>query len=165
MSLKHIKNLSLNPYTMSKIIQNFIEGYGSPVEFKLLFYVLPIILSKDARARLIKARKTSRMDTIFKKKEGYRDYEKLKLSPQSHISGFLERYSELKDLTKTVVIILVNEEKISIGNSVILIKKDNYSKYKNLNINELLRSAFYLGVVFKSCSIEELEYYLGVRSN
>ncbi|MBP1177639.1 hypothetical protein JOE49_004891 [Paenibacillus sp. PvR133] len=164
MSLKHIKTLSLNPYMMSKIIQSFLEGYGSPVEFKLLFYVLPIILSKDSRERLIKANRISRLETVFKKRD-YRDYEKLKLSIQSNLSGFLDRFIELKNLTKDTIIILVNEEKISIGNSVVLLKKDNYSNYKNSNISELLRAAFYLGVIFSKSSVENLDYYLGVKSS
>lgn len=68
MSFEHIKRLSLNPYMMSKIIQSFLEGYNAPVDIKLLFYVLPIVLNKDSRDRLVDARSTSKIDSLFGKK-------------------------------------------------------------------------------------------------
>ena len=149
---------------MSKIFQNFLEGYGTDVDFKLLFYVLPIILNKDSRRRLIKANKASKLETVFKK-ENYKEYSDIKLSAQSNLSGFKDKFIELKDLTKTTIIILVNEEKIIIGNSVMLLKTDNYSNYKDPDIVSLLRSSFYLGVIFNKSRVEQLDYYLGVKNN
>jgi hypothetical protein len=163
MSFEHIKTLSLNPYMMGKIIQNFLEGYNSPIEFKILFYILPIILNKDSRDKLSDARKTSRIDSLFGKKQEYNDNENLKLSGKVNLAGFLDRYTELKDLTKNTIIVLVSEEKISIANSTILVKKDNYSNYLNSNIRETLKASFYLGVIFRKSSIEHLDNYLGVK--
>nr|WP_113755604.1 three component ABC system middle component [Brevibacillus laterosporus] len=165
MSFEHIKRLSLNPYMMSKIIQSFLEGYSSAVDVKILFYVLPIVLNKDSRDRLLDARSTSKIDSLFGKKGNNNDYENLKLSGKSNLVGFLERFNELKVLTKESIIVLVNEDKIKISNSVILLKKDNYSNYSNKNIKETLKAGFYLGVIFKKSSIEHLDNYLGVKSS
>jgi hypothetical protein len=165
MGFEHIKRLSLNPYMMSKIIQSFLEGYNAPVDIKLLFYVLPIVLNKDSRDRLLDARSTSKIDSLFGKKENYDIHEGLRLSGKANLAGFIDRYNELKILTKESIIILVNENKIKINNSVILIEKDNYSNYSNKNIKETLRASFYLGVIFKKSSIEYLDNYLGVKSS
>lgn len=165
MSFEHIKRLSLNPYMMSKIIQSFLEGYNAPVDIKLLFYVLPIVLNKDSRDRLVDARSTSKIDSLFGKKESYESHEDLRLSGKANLAGFIDRFNELKFLTKESVIILVNENKIKINNSVILIEKDNFSNYSNKNVKETLKAGFYLGVIFKKSSIEHLDNYLGVKSS
>ncbi|MCK4258044.1 MAG: hypothetical protein KAX49_03650 [Halanaerobiales bacterium] len=161
MSIKYLKILSLNPFLMGKIFQNFLEGYGSPVEFKLIFYVLPIILYKDSRDKLSTANKTSRIDTLFGKKCTYGGDENLKLSGKVNLSGFLERFEELKELTKTTLIVLSNEEKIQIGNMIVLKQKDKYDKYYG-NIRATLKAAYYLGVILAKTSTDNLDNFLGV---
>lgn len=162
MSIEHLKTLSLNPFIMAKIFQNFLEGYGSPIEFKLIFYILPIILYKDSRDRLSTANKTSRIDTLFGKKFVFNENENLKLSGKVNLSGFLERFEELKELTKKTLIILSNEEKIQLGNKILLLQKDKYDKYSGY-IKTMLKASYYLGVVLSKTSMNYLEDFLGVR--
>jgi hypothetical protein len=162
MNIEYLKVLSLNPFLMGKILQNFLKGYGSSIEFKLIFYVLPIILYKDSRDKLSTAKKSSRIDTLFGGRQDFSEDGTLKLSGKVNLSGFLERFQELKELTKQTLIVLSNEEKIRIGNEIILIQEDNYQKYYG-NIKSMLKSAFYLGIVLSKATTEQLESFLGVK--
>jgi len=164
MSIEHLKTLSLNPFMMGKILQNFLEGYDSSVEFKLIFYVLPIILYKDSRDKLSTANKASRIDTLFGNKQAYAygEDENIKLSGKVNLSGFLDRFEELKGLTKKTLIVLSNEEKIQLGNEIVLLQKDKYDKYSG-NIKATLKASYYLGVVLAKASPDYLDNFLGVR--
>ncbi|MEK4037070.1 three component ABC system middle component [Paenibacillus sp. FSL F4-0122] len=163
MNNEYLKTLSLNPYMVAKIIQSFLEGYGGGTSIKLLFYVLPIVLSKDSRTVLLTAKNTSRMETLFGTKKGKSNYEDLKLSARVNLSGFVERYVQFEELTKLAIIVLSTEKKINISNSVFLLRVDNYKNY-NGNLHDLLRAAFYLGIIFKKHTTETIDLYLGVEN-
>lgn len=164
MSFEHLRTLTLNPFLTAKIIQNFLEGYGTPADIKLVFYVLPIIMSKDSRDILAtKAIKSSRIETLFgTKKDEYAGTE-LKISRRVNISGFLERFEHLKDLTKLSLIVLCNENKITINDNITLLKSNNFNKYSG-TMRSMLKAAFYLGVVLRKTNFENLDMHLGVNS-
>lgn len=162
MSIENLKTLSLNPFMMAKIIQNFMEGYQQNIDLKLVFYVLPIVLYKDSRDKLSSAKKTSRIDTLFGGKNSSAFNEELKLSGKVNLSGFYERFEELKGLTKQAIIILTNEGTIRLGNEIVLLKTQRYDNYTG-SIRTTLKAAFYLGVVFSKASQEYLDDFLGVK--
>lgn len=161
MSIEHLKTLSLNPFFMGKVIQNFLEGYGSPIEYKLIFYVLPIVLYKESRDKLSSAKKTSRIETLFGGKQDYSRNKDIKISGKINLSGFLERFEELKEITKLALIVLSTEEKVLLSKEIYLKEKDNYQYYAG-EIKSTLRAAYYLGVIFSKTSSEHLDYFLGV---
>lgn len=162
MSFEHLRTLSLNPFLTAKIIQNFLEGYGTPADIKLVFYVLPIVMSKDSREVLSTAKKTSRIETLFGTKREYADTQ-LKMSSRVNLSGFLGRFEQLKGLTKLTLIVLSNENKISINDNVTLLKSSNFNTYSG-SIRSMLKASFYLGVVFRKTNSDNLDMYLGVSS-
>ncbi len=162
MSFEYLRILSLNPFLTAKIVQNFLEGYGTPVDIKLVFYVLPIIMSKDSREVLATAKTTSRIETLFGSKKEYADTQ-LKISSRVNLSGFLERFEHLKDLTKLTLVVLSSENKISINDNIALLKSSNFNKYSG-SVRSMLKASFYLGVVFRKTNSDNLDLYLGVSS-
>jgi hypothetical protein len=163
MSIENLRTLSLNPFTMSKIIQNFIDGYNQKVDIRLLFYVLPIILYKDSRDKLSTAKNTSRMDTLFGSKHPSTINENIKLSGKINLSGFYGRFEELKGLTKQTIIIMTNDGIILLGNEITLLRREKYDRYTG-ELRATLKAAFYLGVILSKASQEYLDDFLGVKA-
>lgn len=148
---------------MGKIIQHFLDGYNSPVDFDIMFYILPIILYEDSREKLVKANNRCRLDTLFGKKDIFANDIGCKLSGKVKMSGFLNRYEELKELTGQAIIVLYNEGKIVIDKKVKLIERDNYRNYDG-RFKEFLRASYYLGVIFSKTSLEYINDFLGVKA-
>lgn len=147
---------------MGKLIQNFLEGYGKSADLILTFYVLPAILYKDSRNKLASANSRSSLESVFQNRDGYDNNENLKLTAKANLSGFIDRFDELKDCTKQAIIVLSNEEKIKLGSEVLLLVTDKYDNYKG-NIRILLKAAYYLGIVFSKTTREYLDLFLGVK--
>ena len=162
MSIDHIKTISLNPFYAAKILQCFLVGYGRAIDYKTLFYVLPIIMYKESRDKLSVANRNSRIDTIFGGKEVYNNDHNLKLSKKINLAGFVDRFNALNHLTKQAIIVLVNEEKIQVNNNIQLLKKESYSNYTN-DIRQTLKAAYYLGNIFSKCQMDYLDDFLGVN--
>lgn len=162
MSVERLRTISLNPFFASKILQSFLTGYNDTLEFKILFYVLPIVMYKEARDRLIKANSASRINTVFGKKHQYNDTD-IKMSGKAIFSGFIERFDIFNELTKQSIIVLAEEEKIQLKERIELLIKIDYKGYPN-DIKGYLRAAYYLGVIMSKNSIEYFEHFLGVHS-
>lgn len=162
MSIERIRVLSLNPNYFGKLIQSFLTGYDRHCDFTLLFYVLPIVLYKPSRDKLLTANKRSRMETLFQSQYSLSDNENVKFSGKTSLVGFLKRFEELKQYTKYALIILSNEQKISLDKKIILLTKENYNVYSG-QVREMMRASFYLGVIFSKATIENLHYFLGVE--
>lgn len=162
MSINYLKTLSLNPFLMGKLIQNFLEGYGRPADLILTFYVLPIILYKESRDKLYTANSRSTLESLFLNKASFDDNENLRLSGKICLAGFLDRFNELKPYTKQALIVLSNEQVIKLGPGVSLLTTDKYDNYKG-NIRTYLKAAYNLGRVFAKTTREYLDTFLGVR--
>lgn len=160
MSLKNIKILSINSCFIALLIQNFLSGYKTSCSLKKIFMAIPIIFSESSRKKLVKAKNTSKISSLFLKEKNI--YE-IKLSGNSFSSGYLERYNYLMPYCKKALIILINEEKIKIDNNgeIFINYTDSYKNYEK-EMKEITRAAFYLGVIFSETSNEELSYFLGV---
>lgn len=163
MSVEALGTLSLNPFLMQGIIQNFLQGYGGEAEFDIVFYVLPIILYKESRDKLITANNRSRIDTLFGDKEKLTYNSKKKISSMVRLAGFVERFNELQELTRQTIIVLYNEGKVRLGEKIFLIHNYKYTNYKgNVENKSTLKAAYYLGVVFSNTSKQFLDDFLGV---
>jgi hypothetical protein len=163
MSIESLGILSLNPFLMQGILQNFLQGYGGEAEFDLVFYVLPIILYKESRDKLITANSKSRIDTLFGNKDILEYDSKRKISSMTRLGGFTQRFNELQELTKRTIIVLCNENKIELREKIVLLKKYNYKNYKGSKDHKsTLKAAYYLGVVFSTTSIQLINEFLGV---
>lgn len=151
MSIENIRTLSNNPFFMSKIIQCFLTGYEKSCDIQTMFYILPVILYKPSRERLVNAKSSSSLYSLFGET----------ISKRSDLLGFVNRYDLLRELTVEAIIILASESKIKINDSVSLFQKLPY-KLKDKNIQEYLRASFYLGKVLSNVNIIEFEKYVGV---
>ncbi|MBV7271483.1 hypothetical protein I6U48_00925 [Clostridium sp. PL3] len=161
MAILHIETLMFNPIFTSKIIQCFMTGYEKELDFKMIFYILPVVMYKDARERLNSARSDSTIYSIFAKEINFKEYG-TKLNSKlclKHVKYVFEDYIKI---TKQSIIILANQEKISISNIISLQEKLPYNKTPNL-IRDYFKAAFYLGKMLKGMQIEEFEDLIGLK--
>lgn len=160
---KNLRVLTSNPHFYSALIQSFLTGYAKPCEIRLVFFVLPIILYKDSRDKLITASSRSRLDTIFHSSVSInKDTNKHQLSGNALFFGFYDRYNSLQADCKTALIILSSEEKLAFNNNMIHLIKD--IRYRNFEADtqKWLRAAFYLGSILSKTDNNQLYDYLGV---
>lgn len=150
----------MNEHYYALLLQCFLTGYGRPCSIKIAFMSLPILMYSESREKLKVARKTSRIDTIFSKKQAIQGED---ISGKERLTGFTQRYDMLLPYEKKAIIILSSEGKVTLtGQEIILLKDKNYQAYSG-EVKEWLRSAFYLGVIFSKTIYDHLAYYLGVE--
>lgn len=160
MSMNNIKILSMNPHFYALLIQGFLTGYEKPCEIKLPFMALPILLYAESREKLVNANIRSRIDTLFQSPQ---IIEESKISGKTRLSGYLDRYNSLKPFCKEALIILSSEDKLIISEHKIrLTQKVDYKNIQNTMVQDWVKCAFYLGVVFSKTTEDHLFYYLGV---
>ncbi len=161
MSINNIKKLSMNSHFYSLLIQGFLSGYEKPCEIKLAFMAIPILLYAESREKLVNARSTSRIDTLFQSPQ---IVEENKISGKTRLSGYVDRYNSLKLYCKEAIIILSSENKLVLDkHNLVLIKKIHYKDFEG-TINEWIKCAFYLGFVFSKTTEDHLSYFLGVNT-
>ena len=140
-------------------MQSFLSGYEKPCEIKLSFMAIPILLYAESREKLVTAKNTSRIDTLFQSPQ---IIEESKISGKTRLSGYVDRYNSLKSNCKEAIIILSSEDKIIIKNhKIVLIKKIDYKNFEG-TIRDWLKCAFYLGIVFAKTNEDHLSFFLGV---
>lgn len=121
---------------------------------------IPILLYSESREKLANANKRSRIDTLF---QSPLIIEESKISGKTRLSGYINRYNLFKPYCKKAIIILSSEEKIAINNhKIVLIKKIDYRDYDGV-VKNLIKCAFYLGVVFSKTTEDHLSFFLGVN--
>lgn len=153
MSIKHIENLSINPFFASKILQHFISGSKEHiVGLELIYLVLPFVYYEDTRKLLIKANIKSDIYTLFKGD----------IHKQASLSGLLERIDYFKKLTNQSLIVGHNESRFLVSNNLILMEKVDYRREKNLEVREYFRAAHYLGIVLSKYENKEIFIKIGV---
>lgn len=161
MAILHIETLMFNPIFMSKIIQCFMTGYEKELDFKVIFYILPVVMYKDARERLNSARSDSTIYSIFTKEIDFKEYG-AKLNSKFCLNHVKDVFEDYIKITKQSIIILANQQKISISNNISLQEILLYNKTPNL-IRDYFKAAFYLGKILKDIKIEEFEELIGLK--
>ena len=149
MSFSSIQNISLNPFLGSKIIMHFLNGYGKPVPYPLVYLVFPIVFYKSSRDRLINATTRSSLETIFF------DLHKDRIIRES-LAALEDRVKYFKDLTNQSLIVASNDENIVIEETIRIMNSVNYKTIKEENIRHYCKSAHYLGVIFSKQSMEDI---------
>lgn len=159
MSVKKIKQLSMNPHFYSLLIQGFLSGYQKPCDIKLACMAIPILLYSDSREQLVHANSRSSMDSLFSQSQKMTESN---LSGKVRLSGYIDRYNMLRPYCKKAVIISYSENKIAIKNQKIVLKnKIDYKIYEG-KIKEWMKCSYYLGIIFSKTSLEHLSFFLGV---
>ncbi|WP_297430410.1 three component ABC system middle component [Clostridium sp.] len=160
MSIEHIQRLSMNPHFYGVLLQAFLSGYNKPCDVRSVFMALPILLYSESRKKLLRANNRSKMETLFNSSEVIG--EDFNISGKVRLSGYIQRFEELKTSCKKALIILYSDKKIFLSNyKIILIKPVSYSDYEG-TIKNWIRAAYYLGIVFAKTSEDHLNYFLGV---
>lgn len=160
MSIENIEILSMNPHFQGFLLQLFLSGYDKPCEIRLAFMALPILMHSESRKKLINARSSSRMETLFNKQDVLEN--DVKISGKVSLSGYLERYKKMLPLSKKALIVLYSQQQIMLNNkNIILNERKIYSQYKGI-MREWAKAAYYLGMVFAKTSEDHLNYFLGV---
>lgn len=161
MSIKNIKILSINSHFYALLFRGFLSGYNKPCEIRTLFMALPILLYSDSREKLISAKKTSSMESLFNKPKKL-DNNKT-ISGKSDLAGYIKRFEDIKGLSKKAIIILYSQNNICLEGNKIFLTSDsiNHLKYKG-EIRNWIRAAYYLGIIFAKTNEEHINYFLGV---
>lgn len=153
-SIESIQNISLNPFFLSLIIQYFLCGYKKEINIHLLYLIFPIIFYKPSREFLISANSRSTLFTMF-----FDDIDSRVL-----LGGIQERYRYFKEITNEAIIVAVNEKKIAINETVVLIEKVDFGKIKEKEVKKYFRAAHYLGILFSKMHYIDIFRRLGVKS-
>ncbi len=164
MSIEAIKTLSMNPHFIAKLIQAFITGYGKPCRIQHVFMAIPILFHEPARKKLLTANNASRMESLYGKKDNLPNGEQI--SSQSQMAGFIRRYELLQPYVKQAIIIGCNDQILEFCNDQKLqcLINLNYSqKGFSKPISKWIRTANYLGKVFRNATPEQLSYILEVE--
>lgn len=160
MSVENIEILCMNPHFQGVLMQLFLSGYKKPCELRLAFMALPILMYSGSRKKLVKARNTSKMETLFLEQEVLEN--NVKISGKVNLSGYIDRYRQMLPLSKKALIVLYSGKKIIVQKGkIILTEPKNYTKYNGI-MWEWAKAAYYLGVIFAKTNEEHLNYFLGV---
>lgn len=160
MSIKNMQILSMNPHFHGLLLQLFLSGYNKPCGIRLAFMALPILMHSESRKKLVSAKSTSKMETLFNKNEILEN--DVKISGKVKLSGYLERYQQIAPLSKKALIILYSKKNIILNkDQIILIESKKYSQFDG-SIREWAKAAYYLGVIFAKTNEDHLNYFLGV---
>jgi hypothetical protein len=153
MSIKHIENLSLNPFFCSHILQHFLSGCRTNiVDISQIYLVLPFIYYQDTRDLLGTANKKSDIYTLFKDKKGNR----------ISLIGLQERIEYFREITNQALVVGHNENKFNVEKQISLKEVVDYRRIKNVQIREYFRSAHYLGIVLSKYEYKDVFIKLGV---
>ncbi|MGU3349381.1 three component ABC system middle component [Pseudomonas monsensis] len=57
--------LALSPYWLADLVEHFVEGYGKPTPFQLLYLTIPLVLRRDSRQPLSSLKSTSTIYSAF----------------------------------------------------------------------------------------------------
>lgn len=161
MSITHIEALMYNPIFLGKVIQTFMTGYEKDVELKTLFYVLPIVMYKDSREKLNRARSDSTLYSLFTKDEDFKDYG-AKLNAKFCLNQISDIFYDYIEITKKSVIVLANQQKIFLNEKVSLVEVFEYKKTSTL-IREYFKAAYYLGRILSQIELREFENFIELK--
>lgn len=161
MSIRNIEILMYNPLFLSNIIQCFITGYEKEVDLKTLFYVLPVVMYKDSRNELNRARANSTLYSIFAKDDNFEEYG-TKLNTKFCLNQITDMFNEYVGITKQTVIVLANQNKIIFNGKISLNQEFHYNK-SPAEIREYFKAAYYFGKILKSIELVEFESFLGIK--
>lgn len=161
MSIKHIETLIYNPMFFSKIIQSFITGYHKEVDFKTIFYVLPIVMCRDARYRLNFARSNSTLYSIFDQEKKFVDHG-VEFNSKFCLNQIADLFDDYITFTKQSLIILSSQNKIILTKNIILQEKFNHNNIPE-KIREYFKAAHYLGIILAKVDRVEFEDFLEIK--
>ena len=130
-----IHRVNVNPFLGSLIQQSFAKGYNqNKISVLLLDLVLPIILYKPLRSKLMSITANKLLSDLIKENE-------------IDFLGLQERVWEMKKTSRQSLIILHNEQNAIVGSDVTFTSFIDYENY-NADMKGYLRAAYYLGLVF-----------------
>lgn len=147
----------LNPAFCGRIIYNVVKVYYDetkrPMEFPLIYMILPIVLHKETRSKL---NSTTQMQVWIKR------------NPDLLI-GFAERTKSLIDITNETLEFLMQSKLIEMNNNADLsisrtIKSLSKTRYTNSEVNECIRKSAGLAKWFaKSGTVGSIYTNWGIR--
>ncbi|WP_053366282.1 three component ABC system middle component [Bacillus sp. FJAT-27245] len=153
MSIKHIENLSLNPFFCSHILHHFLSGCNSKnAHISVMYLVLPFVFYQDTRTILVKANKKSDIYSVFFDKKENR----------VSLVGMQERIEFFWEYTNQSLIVGHNEEKFFVDKKITAINVVDYKQMKNIQIREYFRAAHYLGIILSKYDFKDVFIKLGV---
>jgi hypothetical protein len=134
---KHIQKLNINPFLVGLIFQSFYNGYGREVCALNLHYIIsPLIMYKDTCSLFSSITKNASLGKIIEE------------NPIPLIE-LQTRIWKMRELTHLALINLHNQKKIELLKDVVVLETIFYEQ-NNSEFKIYLRSAHYLGILFKS---------------
>ncbi len=134
---KHINKVNVNPFFCSLIFQSFYKGYENEKCSILLHYlVLPFILYSDIREIFSSITVRNNLENVIK-------------SNKVAFADIQDRVWTMKKLTDLTLINLHSQQKITLKADIEIHESVDYVYY-NADIKQYLRSASYVGKLFKN---------------
>ncbi len=133
---KHINKVNVNPFFCSLIFQAFYNGYETKKCSILLHYlVLPFVMYSDIREIFSSITIRNNLENVVK-------------SNKVAFADLQERVWTMKKLTDLTLINLHTQQKITLKVNIEIHESIDYEFY-NADIKQYLRSASYVGKLFK----------------
>lgn len=164
MSIESIRVLSMNPHFIARLIQAFLCGYGNACNIQKVFLAMPILFHEPAREKLVNAKSSSRIESLYSGKKTKVGAESI--SERVRIAGFEERYKILLPYVKHAIIVGCNEKVISLNsdNQLRYVSKLDYKdRTLKQSVSQWIRAAYYLGKTFEKATPEQLSHILEVE--
>ncbi len=146
---KHFNKLSLNPFLISLIFQSFYKGYNKEFcKLPIHYIITPLIMYKESRDLFATITKNALLEKIIDENK-------------TQLIELQERVWKMRELTHLSLIEMANSNKIELKANVKINEVIDYEKH-NTDLKEYLRSAYYLGVLFKDFSIPDIYKFFKV---
>lgn len=163
MSIECIQVLSMNPHFIARLIQSFLTGYGETCSIQDVSLCIPILYHEPARDKLVKARSDSRFESLFNHKIPLSNDRFL--SGPSQLAGFYARYQFLLPKVKQAII-------VGCADDILVLCGDHYLRYTKVirhtdkglsaSVAQWVKAAYYLGILFKKSTPEQISHFLEV---
>lgn len=140
---KHIQRINLNPFFTGLIFQAFYNGFTKKSCPLILHYLVPpLVMFKDSRELFTSITKNAVLSSIIES------------NPVSFFE-LQERVWKMKKHTNRSLINLHNTNKITLKENVQILETVNYEDSNQSN-KTYMRSAHYIGVLFKEFEMHEI---------
>ena len=163
MSIECIQVLSINPHFMAHLIQSFLTGYGEACSIQEVSLCIPILYHEPARDKLVRAKSTSRFESLFNQKKQINSNKYI--SGHSQLAGFYARYQLLLPRVKQAII-------VGCADNILGLCDDHYLRCLNeirhtdkglsASVAQWVKAAYYLGILFKKSTPEQISHFLEV---
>lgn len=140
MKASDIERLVFSPFHTSKILHHFLSGAKSVnskgIKTELAYLVLPFIYNEQTQNKLKNLNRNSKFNPFIENT----DFDIFR-------SSLNQKINDYREITNTAIIVLANEIELEIDKYLIPNIDIHFNNEKDIYLNPLYKSSYYLGVV------------------